>query len=81
MEVKISPKLRLPAFLFAFFLGMFGIHRFYVGKTGSAIAQLILTITIIGMLVSSIWVLVDWIMILSGSFTDKDGLKIIKWTE
>ena len=80
-DIKISPKLRLPTFLFAFFLGMLGIHRFYVGKTGSGIAQLILTITIIGSIASSIWVLVDWIMILSGMFTDKEGLKIIKWVD
>ena len=80
-DIKISPKLRLPTFLFAFFLGMLGIHRFYVGKTGSGIAQLILTITIIGSIASSIWVLVDWIMILSGMFTDKEGLKIIRWVD
>ena len=33
----ISRKSRLVAFLLAFFLGMFGAHRFYVGKTGTAI--------------------------------------------
>jgi len=79
-DTKISPKLRLPTFLFAFFLGMLGIHRFYVGKVGSGIAQLILSLTVIGMLVTSIWVLIDWIAILSGTFRDADGLKIIKWT-
>jgi len=79
-DTKISPKLRLPTFLFAFFLGMLGIHRFYVGKVGSGIAQLILSLTVVGMLVTSIWVLVDWITILSGTFRDADGLKIIKWT-
>ena len=30
-----SDKLILPAFLLAFFIGPFGIHRFYVAKTGS----------------------------------------------
>jgi len=78
--IKISPKLRLPTFLFAFFLGMLGIHRFYVGKVGSGIAQLLLSLTVVGMAVTGIWVLIDWITILSGTFRDADGLKIMKWT-
>src|ERR1035437_639282 len=35
-----SDKIILPAFLLAFFFGVFGAHRFYVGKTGTAILQL-----------------------------------------
>lgn len=78
---KQSENLRLVAFLLAFFLGMFGVHRFYVGKTGTGIAQLLLTLSFIGTIVSSFWVLIDWIMILSGTFTDKEGLPITKWTD
>jgi TM2 domain-containing membrane protein YozV len=40
----ISPKSRLVATLLAWFLGIFGAHRFYVGKIGSAIGMLILSI-------------------------------------
>ena len=47
------------AYLLWFFIGTFGAHRFYMKKTGSAVAQLILTITIIGAIVSGIWVLID----------------------
>jgi TM2 domain-containing membrane protein YozV len=80
METQnISPKLRLPTLLFAFFLGMLGVHRFYVGKVGTGIVQLILTITVIGIAVSWTWSIIDCIMVLSGIFTDKNGLKIIKW--
>ena len=40
----ISPKSRLTATLLVWFLGIFGAHRFYLGKTGTAIAMLVLGI-------------------------------------
>lgn len=61
------------------FVGYFGIHRFLAGKTGSGIAQLILSLTFIGLVISVPWVIIDFIMILSGSFTDKDGNYIEEW--
>ena len=70
----------LPAFLLAFFIGVLGIHRFYVGKKGSGIAMIICTITIIGLIVSGIWALIDWIMIVTGNFTDSQGKKLVDWT-
>ena len=81
-----SPCSFVGALLLCFFLGGFGAHRFYVGKTGTAIAQLLMTI--IGVVLSlilvgyflvaavCIWVLVDLIMIIIGSFTDKNGLPV-----
>lgn len=68
-----SDKKRLVAFLLCFFLGLFGAHRFYVGKTGTAILQ-IFTCGGLG-----IWGLVDVIMILTGSFKDKQGRKLEDW--
>lgn len=70
----MTDKKILPAFLLCFFFGMFGAHRFYVGKFGTAILQ-ILTFGGLG-----IWVLVDFIMIIVGSFKDKNGNKIARWT-
>jgi TM2 domain-containing membrane protein YozV len=64
----------LPAALLCFFLGFFGAHRFYVGKVGTAIVEFI---TLGGF---GIWVLVDFIMIIVGGFTDKDGNKLTQWT-
>jgi hypothetical protein len=48
----ISPKLRLATTLLAFFLGIFGAHRFYVGKNETASIMLsfsILGLTILGL--------------------------------
>lgn len=73
MGQPISPRSRLAAALLAWFLGVIGIHRFYVGKVGTGILM-ILTLGGLG-----IWVLVDFIMILVGSFRDKEGLRLYNW--
>ena len=70
----MSEKRILPAFLLCFFLGCFGAHRFYVGKIGTGILH-ILTLGGLG-----IWALIDWIMIIVGAFTDKEGNKLTQWT-
>jgi len=69
----VSDKKILPAFLLCFFLGMFGAHRFFVGKIGTGVLQL-LTLGGLG-----IWTLIDFIMIIVGSFTDKEGNKLTEW--
>ena len=47
------------AALLAFFVGVFGVHRFYLGRVGSGVLMLILTCTVIGSIVSVPWALVD----------------------
>ena len=47
------------AALLAFFLGVFGVHRFYLGRVGSGVAMLILTCTVVGSIVSVPWALID----------------------
>jgi len=66
----VSEKNGVVALLLCFFLGTIGIHRFFVGKTGTGILM-ILTAGGFG-----IWTLIDFIMIICGSFTDSDGNKI-----
>jgi len=63
----------LPAFILALCFGVFGAHRFYVGKIGTACVQLF---TIGGL---GIWATIDWILILCHAFKDKKGRKITKW--
>ena len=49
------------AAIIAFLLGPLGIHRFYLGRTGSGIAMLLLSCTIIGLLLSVPWAFIDMI--------------------
>jgi TM2 domain-containing membrane protein YozV len=68
--VQKSEKGFVPTLLLALFLGALGIHRFFVGKIGTGILQL-LTLGGLG-----IWALIDIIMIAVGAFKDKSGLPI-----
>lgn len=63
-----SSKSRTAAGLLCFFLGEFGIHRFYVGKVGTGILWLF-TLGLFG-----IGWFIDLIVIICGSFKDSDGL-------
>jgi TM2 domain-containing membrane protein YozV len=73
-ENTMSEKRILPAFLLCFFFGVLGVHRFYVGKIGTGILQLV---TLGGL---GIWALVDFIMIIVGASTDKAGNRVTAWT-
>jgi TM2 domain-containing membrane protein YozV len=53
----------LVAYLLWFFLGLFGAHNFYLKRTGIAVVQLILTITVVGSAVTLIWIIVDAFLI------------------
>lgn len=68
-----SSKSRTVALLLCIFLGALGIHRFYVGKTGTGIIWL-LTAGCFG-----VGSLVDLIMIICGKFTDKSGAVLESW--
>lgn len=55
----VSDRNKIVAAVLAFFLGALGVHRFYVGRTGSGIVMLVMTITVVGMLVTWPWALID----------------------
>jgi len=65
-----SKKSRGVAAVLCFFLGVLGIHRFYVGKVGTGIIWLF-TGGLFGF-----GVIIDFIMIICGSFKDKQGSKL-----
>jgi len=58
--------------ILSFFLGGLGVDRFYVGKFGTGILKL-LTAGGFG-----VWWLIDFLFVLVGKFTDKDGNLISK---
>jgi len=60
---EANKKTALVAYLLWFFLGLFGGHNFYLGRTGVAVAQLILSITLVGMAITFFWVIVDAFLI------------------
>jgi len=62
----------LVTLLLAIFLGNLGIHRFYVGKSGTGILMLL---TMGG---CGIWTIVDIIMIATGSFKDAQNQPLVK---
>lgn len=71
-----NAKSKLATGLFGIFLGAFGVHNFYLGFTGKAVAQLLITVLSCGILspVSAIWGLIEGIMILSSNdYKDADG--------
>lgn len=68
-----SPKNRTAVLLLCFFLGVFGVHRFYVGKFWTGVIQL-LTGGGLG-----IWYIIDLIFIILGRFKDDEGRRIVEW--
>lgn len=68
-----SDKSRGTATALAALLGVFGAHRFYVGKTGTGVLMLC---TVGGL---GIWYLYDLILVAGGSFRDAEGRLVSRW--
>lgn len=87
IEQRVSNEAKSPllAYLLLIFVGGFGIHRFYLGRTGSGIAMLVLAILgaltlpigvgLILLLVLGIWMLVDLFLIPGMVNTQRDQLR------
>src|SRR5205809_7325975 len=53
--------------------GVFGLHRFYTGRTQSGIWM---CLTLGGM---GIWYLYDMVVVAAGDFRDGDGRRVVRW--
>lgn len=77
-ENRFSSKNKILAGILGILFGCFGVHNFYLGFYGKAIAQLLITVLSFGVLspVSAIWGMIEGILILTarnGSGWDYDG--------
>lgn len=64
---KVTGKSRNTSLILCFLLGIFGAHRFYVGKKLSG------TLMLISFGGVGLWTLIDMVMIFNGSFEDHRG--------
>ena len=69
-----NAKSKLVAGLLGIFLGCFGVHNFYLGYTGKAVAQVLISVLSCFALsfVTGVWGLIEGIMILVGNI-NKDA--------
>jgi TM2 domain-containing membrane protein YozV len=69
----MSEKSRLATLFLCAWLGLFGAHRFYVGKTGTGLIWLLTFGCFF------IGYIVDLVLVLTGQFYDKDGKPVVVW--
>ena len=68
--INVSKKNKITALILCVLFGLFGVHRFYVGKVGTGLLYLFTGgLFLIGYIV-------DIILIITGKFTDKFGLEL-----
>ena len=73
LQGEPSEKSRGAALALAVVLGVFGAHRFYVGKVGTGALQ---AVTLGGF---GLWYLYDCIIVGTGQFTDARGRYLSRW--
>jgi len=79
----VRPKNKATAFLLCFFLGFLGLHQFYLGNTAWGAGHLMATIVVGPMTcfasyaVQAVLLLVEGILILTGSIKDSHGMPLV----
>lgn len=91
-KTQVSSEKKLTLLLLCWLFGIFAVHRFYTGKYRTGGLQLLAWV-LAGMLIPSnseilpvipiglllLWLLIDFLCILMGRFTDKEGRPIVDW--
>lgn len=74
-KIQISqsePKSQFIALVLCVFLGMIGVHDFYLRRNGCAIAKFLITLLLgwlyVGLIITGIWCIIDFIMILCKAY-------------
>lgn len=77
-EVEKRKKSTVAAYLLWWFTGIIGGHRYYMGKTGSAVAMTLITVLTfgIGIIVTGIWWIVDAFLIPRWIQEDQDRIEV-----
>jgi TM2 domain-containing membrane protein YozV len=77
-SVYVSTRNRWIAGALAILLGVFGVHRFYLGHFGIGLCQVLLTVCSLGFLypVVAIWSFIEGILCFVGAMRDVDGLPL-----
>jgi TM2 domain-containing membrane protein YozV len=70
---EVSPKQRNTVILLCYFAGIFGVHRFYLGKILSGIFMLL---TLGGL---TIWTCIDFVTAVTGTLRDSNGRYLEKY--
>lgn len=88
VNCNTESKSKIAAGVLALFLGSYGIHNFYLGYTGKAVTQLLLTVlgiplafVIVGIpmiIAVNIWAFVEAIMIFTGGINKDSKGNILK---
>lgn len=79
-NVMTKPKESWIAYVLWVLLAPFGAHRFYLNRTGSAIGQLVTSLTIIGLLVTIVWSIVD-LFLIPGITREENAKLAAEWEE
>lgn len=77
VEARVANQSRniLLAYVLWFFLGVFGAHRFYLGKMGTAILQLLFTLSVFGAIITVVWWVIDAFLIPGLIEEDQDRIR------
>lgn len=75
--LKKNEKSFIMTLLLCLFFGCFGAHRFYTGYNKIGIVQCLLLVSIIGISISIIWMIIDFISIIFNKYKTADGLNLV----